>query len=86
MLQASSQISTTQFFGKIASLFKLKQHSIRISFTFKPKNGEEIKIVIEDGDEESFQHALEIQPDYSRLLVEVKLNRMMEESKLDPDE
>ena len=72
-------MTTKDLMSKVASLFNIKQPLICLSFDFEPGGGAEIlKIEIEEGDEESFQHALTILPNYSRITVEVRIEKMKE--------
>ena len=72
-------MNTKDLFGKVAALFNLKQQLICLSFGFRPqREAEDMKIEIKEGDEDSFQHALKVLPNYSRITVEVKVERMKE--------
>ena len=72
-------MNTKDLVGKVAALFNLKQQLICLSFSFRPqREAEDMKIEIEEGDEDSFQHALKVLPNYSRITVEVKVERMKE--------
>lgn len=58
-------MTTKDLMSKVASMFNIKQPLICLSFDFEPGGGAEtLKIEIEEGDEESFQHALTILPNF----------------------
>ena len=70
----NSKIIPKDLFVKVSSLFNVKQQLICLSFGFQPQTmAEEMKMEIEEGDEDSFQHPMKILPDYSRITVEVKV-------------
>jgi hypothetical protein len=72
-------MTTKELIGKVAKLFNLKQQFISLSFEFQPDNcAEKLHIAIEEGDEEGYQHALTILPNYLRITVEMKIERMKE--------
>lgn len=64
---------------KVAKLFNLKQHMVSLCFEFKPSPGDEkMNIEIEEGDDESFQHALRILPNYTKVTVATRFTKMKE--------
>ena len=72
-------MTTKDLFVKVSSLFNVKQQLICLSFGFRPQTmAGEMKMEIEEGDEDSFQHAMKILPDYSCITVEVKVARIPE--------
>ena len=72
-------MTTNELIGKVAKLFNLKQHFIPLKFEFQPGNSaEKLTILMEEGDEESYQHALTVLPNYSQINVEMKITRMKE--------
>ena len=78
-MQVASTMTTKELIGKVAKLFNLKEKFICLSFEFQPGAGtEKLTIEIEEGDEESYQHALTILPNYSRITVELRIEKMKE--------
>jgi hypothetical protein len=72
-------MTTKELIGKVAKLFNLKENFISLTFDFQPDNcTEKLNITIEEGDEESYQHALTVLPNYSRVTVEMSIQRMKE--------
>ena len=80
-LQATSDMTTKELIGKVAKLFNLSQNFISLKFEFQPGNSaKKLTISTEEGNEESYQHALTALPNYSRTTVEMKIERMKEKS------
>ena len=78
-MQVASTMTTKELIGKVAKLFNLREKFICLSFEFQPGAGaEKLTIEIEEGDEESYQHALTILPNYSRITVELRIEKMKE--------
>lgn len=74
MIHVNSKMSTGEFIAKVAKIFNLKKQLICVTYEF-PHNsgGEAVKVEIEEGDESSLLHAIDLLKDYSKLTAEVKL-------------
>lgn len=74
MIHVNSRISTAEFIGKVAQIFNLRKQLICVTYEFPHSSGGEVvKVEIEEGDESSLLHAIDLLKDYSKLTVEVKL-------------
>jgi len=64
-------MSTSDFIANVAKIFNVRKELICVTYEFP--GDEAIKVEIEERDQSSLQHAIDILKNYSKLTVEVKL-------------
>lgn len=70
-MHVNSKMSTSDFIAKVAKIFNVRKELICVTYEFP--GDEAIKVEIEERDQSSLQHAIDILKTYSKLTVEVKL-------------
>lgn len=80
MVHVSTNMTTSEFITKVAKIFNVKKQLICVTYEF-PNTGHEdaVKVEIEEGDDSSLLHAINILNNYSKLTVEVKMLPMSRE-------
>ena len=74
-LQRASDMTTKELTGKVASCLISSNISFPLNLNFNKaiNYAEKLTILMEEGDEESYQHALTVLLNYSQIIVEKKL-------------
>ena len=72
MVQVNNKMTTREFIAKVAKIFNVRKELICVTYDFDTGD-EVVKVEIEESDDNSLHHAVEVLKNYSKLTVEVKL-------------
>ena len=83
MVHVNNQMSTSDLISKVAKIFNVRKELICVTYEFPLNDGSEVvKVEIEERDSSSLHHAIDVLKDYSKLIVEVKLEPSAAELKI----
>ena len=72
MVQLNNKMTTREFIAKVAKIFNVRKEFIFVTYDFDTGD-EVVKVEIEESNDNSLYHAVEVLKNYSKLTVEVKL-------------
>lgn len=74
MVHVNSKMTTTEFISKVAKIFNVRKELICITYEFplSARSEDVVKVEIEERDESSLHHAIDVLQNYSKLMLEVK--------------
>lgn len=72
IVQVNNKMTTREFIAKVAKIFNVRKELICVTYDFDTRD-EVVKVEIEESNDNSLHHAVEVLKNYSKLTVEVKL-------------
>ena len=68
-------MTTSDFIARVAKIFNVRKELICVTYEFplSARNEDVVKVEIEERDESSLHHAIDVLENYSKLMLEVKL-------------